>query len=181
MTAVELQPRLADLAQRNADENQLSERVTVMELDLADPRATRAALSGASFDLVTVAIRRFVRSAKAPPTPTTRRRSRATKCGSPSPTSPASRAACCVPGGRAVLVYPAERLGSLLAALEREGLRPLRLRCVHAKIGEPAKRVLVEARKGARGNLVVEAPLILRDETGDYTEEAKRALGERQV
>jgi tRNA1(Val) A37 N6-methylase TrmN6 len=38
--------------------------------------------------------------------------------------------------------------------------------------------VLVEARKGARGNLVVEGPLILRDENDDYTPEARRALGD---
>jgi tRNA1Val (adenine37-N6)-methyltransferase len=83
------------------------------------------------------------------------------------------------PGGRAAIVYPAERLASLLASLEREGLRPLRLRCVHGRPGEPANRVLVEARKGARGNLVVEGPMILRDDNGEYTSEAKRALGER--
>jgi tRNA1Val (adenine37-N6)-methyltransferase len=178
VTAVELQPRLARLATRNADENGLAERVKVLELDLADARACRAALSGASFDLV----------ASNPPF-------RPLGEGSANPDDEAAVARhelrltladvarearrLLLPGGRAVLVYPAERLGSLLAALEHEGLRPLRLRCVHGRLGEPASRVLVEARKGARGNLVVDGPLILRDDNGEYTAEARRALGER--
>ena len=83
-----------------------------------------------------------------------------------------------VPGGRAALIYPAERLPALLATLDGEGLRPLRLRLVHGKPGEPARRALVEARKGHRGNLVVEPPLIVQDDDGQYSPEAKRALGD---
>jgi tRNA1(Val) A37 N6-methylase TrmN6 len=64
-----------------------------------------------------------------------------------------------------------------LAALDGEGLRPLRARFVHPRADEPANRVLVEAQKGARGPLVVEAPLVLRDAAG-YTREAARILGE---
>jgi tRNA1Val (adenine37-N6)-methyltransferase len=177
VTAVELQPRLARLAIRNVDENSLADRVQVLELDLADARACRAALAGASFDLVV----------SNPPF-------RPLGEGSANPDDEAAVARhelrltladlarearrLLLPGGRAAIVYPAERLGALLSSLEREGLRPLRLRCVHPRLGEPATRVLVEARKGARGNLVVESPLILRDENDDYTPEARRALGE---
>ena len=178
LTAVELQPRLAGLARRNADENGLGDRVTVLELDLADARAARAALPGASFELV----------ASNPPF-------RPLGEGDANPDGEAAVARhelrltlgdlaaqarrLLVPGGRAAIVYPAERLGALLGALERESLRPLRLRCVHPSASEPATRVLVEARKGARGNLVVEAPLILRDADGQYTSEARRVLGDR--
>jgi tRNA1Val (adenine37-N6)-methyltransferase len=178
VTAVEVQPRLSQLASKNCEENALSERVTVLELDLADAKATRAALPGASFDLV----------ASNPPF-------RPLGEGSANPDDEAAVARhelrltlselakearrLLMPQGRVVVVYPAERLGALLGALERERLRPLRLRCVHPRLGEPANRVLVEGRKGARGNLVVESPLILRDEAGQYTVEARRALGER--
>ena len=177
VTAVELQPRLAQLARKNADENGLGERVEVLELDLADAAACRAALPGAAFEMV----------ASNPPF-------RPLGEGSANPVDEAAVARhelrltladlarearrLLQPGGRCAIVYPAERLGALLQTLEREGLRPLRLRCVHPRIGEPATRVLVEARKGARGNLVVEGPMILRDEDGAYTADARRALGE---
>jgi tRNA1(Val) A37 N6-methylase TrmN6 len=49
---------------------------------------------------------------------------------------------------------------------------------VHGRAGEPANRALVEAKKGHRGNLVVEPPLILYDEAGGYTAQARRALGD---
>ena len=81
------------------------------------------------------------------------------------------------PGGRAAFVYPAARLPLLLAAADGAGLRPLRARFVHPRAEEPANRVLVEAVKGARGPLVVEPPLVLRDAAG-YTREAARILGE---
>jgi len=176
--AAELQPRLAQLSRKNADENGLGDRMTVLELDLADARASRAALPGASFDLV----------ASNPPF-------RPLGEGDANPDGEAAVARhelrltlgdlaaqarrLLQPGGRAAIVYPAERLSSLLSSLEREGLRPLRLRAVHPRPDEPASRVLVEARKGARGLLTVEPPLILRDESGEYTAEARRALGER--
>ncbi len=176
--AVELQPRLAQLARLNADENGLGERVIVLEIDLADARLARSLLTGASFDLVV----------SNPPF-------RPLGEGSANPDDEEAVARhelrltladlaremrrMLQPGGRAAVVYPAERLATLLATLAREGLRPLRLRCVHARVGEPATRVLVEARKGARGNLVIEAPLILHDEAGCYTPDARRALGEK--
>ena len=48
---------------------------------------------------------------------------------------------------------------------------------MHPRADEPANRVLVEAHKGARGPLVVEPPLVLRDGDG-YTAEAARILGD---
>ena len=52
ITAIELQPRLARLAVKNAEENGLADRVKVLELDLSNPQAARAALAGASLELV---------------------------------------------------------------------------------------------------------------------------------
>jgi tRNA1Val (adenine37-N6)-methyltransferase len=177
VTAVELQPRLAELARRNVTENQLGGRVGVVEVDLADHNHARQVLPGASFELCV----------SNPPY-------RPLGEGNANPDDEAAVARhelrltladvilemrrLLVPGGRAALVYPAERLTSLLATLDREGLRPLRLRLMHGKPGEPARRALVEARKGLRGNLVIEPPLILQDEEGRYTADARRALGE---
>jgi tRNA1Val (adenine37-N6)-methyltransferase len=179
VTAVELQPRLAGLARRNAVENGLADRVEVVELDLADEARARAALPGASFALV----------ASNPPF-------RPLGEGSTNPVDEAAIARHEVrltladltaqarrvlePGGRAVWVYPAERLTSLLATLDAAGLRPIRLKLVHGRAEEPARRALVEARKGAKGNLVVEPPLVLYDDAG-YTAAARRALGDAVV
>ncbi len=63
--------------------------------------------------------------------------------------------------GRACFVFPAERLAVLLKELAACRLEPKRLRFVHPRAGEPARRVLVEARKGGGEGLIVEPPLFL--------------------
>jgi tRNA1Val (adenine37-N6)-methyltransferase len=82
------------------------------------------------------------------------------------------------PGGRAAFIYPVDRLPALLGTLEAEGLRSLRVRPVYPRPGQPARRVLVAAHKGARGPLVLEPPLYVLGDDGAYTPEARRALGE---
>ena len=89
------------------------------------------------------------------------------------------------PRGRLAVVYPTPRLPELFVALAEQGLSPTRLRVVHPYADEPGQRVLVEAQKGARSSLVIDPPLHLRTRSqpsrgggGDYTEEAKRILGD---
>ena len=66
------------------------------------------------------------------------------------------------PGGHLTVVHRAERLADCLAPMERRAgdivVQPLAPRA-----GRPARLVLVQARKGARGPLRLNAPLILHD------------------
>jgi tRNA1(Val) A37 N6-methylase TrmN6 len=53
------------------------------------------------------------------------------------------------------------------------------VRLVHPRVGEPATRALVAARRGARRpRLEVGAPLVLHEADGGWTPEAARLLGE---
>ena len=63
-------------------------------------------------------------------------------------------------GSFACAFLPA-RLGDLFAALRSARLEPRRLRCVHPRPGAQAGLVLVEARKNARPDLLMESPLTL--------------------
>ena len=63
--------------------------------------------------------------------------------------------------GRFACVFLAARLGDVFAVLRSVRLEPRRLRCVHPRPGAKAGLVLVEARKNARPDLMVEAPLTL--------------------
>jgi tRNA1Val (adenine37-N6)-methyltransferase len=64
------------------------------------------------------------------------------------------------PGGWFTLIHRTERLPKLLAALEsRAGA--VAVRPLAARFGRPAERVLLQARKGARGPFRLLAPLIL--------------------
>ena len=56
-------------------------------------------------------------------------------------------------------------------------LQPRTLRFVHPRAGEPARRVLVEARRGARPDVKVLAPLYVHDGE-QHSAETRRMLGE---
>ncbi|APG28847.1 hypothetical protein A7E78_14010 [Syntrophotalea acetylenivorans] len=83
-------------------------------------------------------------------------------------------------GGRCYLVYLAERLAELLALLRQAGLEPKRLRCIHSRIGEAARMVLVESRRGGRGGMTIEAPLYVYDGEA-YSAEVLSCYGEACV
>jgi tRNA1(Val) A37 N6-methylase TrmN6 len=177
VTLAELQPRSAALARRNVLENALGDRVDVVEVDLADLRASRAALPGASFDRVVSSPPWFPLSA-GPPVPD---ESEAIARHELRLRVDDLARACrrlLAPGGRAYVVYTSERLPALLVAFEAAGLRAIRLRAIQPRPGAPANRVLLEAHKGGRGGLVMEPPLNVRTASGDYDDEAKIALGE---
>ena len=171
-TLVELQARLASLARRNAEDNGMAARAAVVEGDL------KSALpdGGAAFD-VAVANPPYRTLDEGPASPDEEVAIAQHELRVSVGEVIAAMRRALVPGGRAALVYPAARVAHLLAALDGAGLRPVRARFVHPRADEPANRVLVEAHKGARGPLVVEPPLFVRDGAG-YTAEAARLLGD---
>lgn len=60
--------------------------------------------------------------------------------------------------GNLFLIYPADALSELLAALRTHRLEPKRLRFLYTKRDAAAQRVLVEAKKLAKPGLKVEPP-----------------------
>jgi tRNA1(Val) A37 N6-methylase TrmN6 len=172
-TLIELQPRLAALAQRNADDNGFATRATVFQTSV---RSVEEPDFYERWDLV-VCNPPYRRVADGPPSP-----NQEVAIANHELELTLAELADAMdlrvdPNGRVALVYPSGRAVELLAALEQRGLRPIRARFVHPRAHEPANRVLVEAHKGARGPLVVEPPLVIYD-GGAYTDEARRILGE---
>ena len=62
-------------------------------------------------------------------------------------------------GGKLFLIYPADALAELMHALEHARFAPKRMKLVYTKAGEPALRVLMEAKKDGKPGLVIEPPL----------------------
>ena len=78
-------------------------------------------------------------------------------------------------GGRFAVVYLAERLPELFAAMESARLQPKRLRMAHSRAGDNARLALVEGRKGAKPGLGVEPPLFIYAGPGrEYSDEVLR-------
>jgi tRNA1(Val) A37 N6-methylase TrmN6 len=78
-------------------------------------------------------------------------------------------------GGTFTAIIRADRLQEALDALPPTGVAMFPL-WPHA--GEPAKRVIIQVRKGARAPLVLHAGLVMHEADGGYTREADAVLRE---
>ena len=172
LTAVELQPRLADLARRNVILNDLSDQITILEADMA--ALSRIFPAGAFAVCISNPPYRPLTSGRLNPDP---EKAVARHEVKGSLATVVQAAAHLLPtGGRLALIYPAWRLAHLLITLRTRHLEPKKLLCVHSRPGEAAKLVYVEARHGGREELKILPPLVIYREDGRYTPELEQLL-----
>lgn len=76
-------------------------------------------------------------------------------------------------GGAFALVHRPERLAEVFSALAAHGLEPKRLRLVQHRIESAPSLALIEARRGGKPGLSVEAPLVLTGPDGRDSEEVR--------
>jgi tRNA1Val (adenine37-N6)-methyltransferase len=167
---IEIQPRLAALAQRGAERNGFGARY---EVRAADVRVLGEGARG-TFDLVaTNPPYQPLGSGFLPPD-----RERSIAHHEVALTLSAWLDATCAlmgEGGRLCVIFPAERRGELESGLRARGLVATRLRLVLPQAGAPPRRVMVEARR--EGMFVEEPPLVVHEGRG-FTAEVRRMLGE---
>ncbi len=157
VTMVEIDATLAVLAERNAHENEWSDRIDVRH---ADAKQAARDLAGAA-DLVVCNPPYVTPGRGRAPSASVR----TAKYGDLGVFVDAARR---LAGrrSRVCFVYPANESTTLLGALRSHGLEPKRLRAVHGRADAPARVVLVEAVAGKPGGLAIEAPLVETDEAG---------------
>jgi tRNA1Val (adenine37-N6)-methyltransferase len=169
LTGLELQPALAELARNNAAANGWQNRFAVHEGDL---RQIRTAVQPESFDLV-VSNPPYYR-------PGSGRVSQEDECAlarhelAADPDSVLAAAAFAVKNRCPVCcIYPAERLPTVFAAMQRNRLTPKRLQPVYSFPEDAqARLVLIEAIKNGGEGLCFLAPLyIYQHNNGPYSQE----------
>jgi tRNA1(Val) A37 N6-methylase TrmN6 len=173
---VERDSSLAALARRNVEHNDLSERVHVIDADLAGPLAEAAELHAAaeSFHHVlanppfhvegrgTAAAEPIKAGAHAMPSGDLQRWAR-------------FMASMARPGGTATMIHRADALGRILAVLDGR-FGAAHVLPIHPRAGEPASRVLVQATKGSRAPLQLRPGLILHNADNSFRPEAEAIL-----
>lgn len=170
--AVELQPRLAQLARQNALHNGFEQGHSTIRADL---RATP--LLDDKVDLVVTNPPYRPLSAGHLPSDPERATARHEICCTP--LELAHEAARCLSprSGRLAMIFPIERFQELQRAILDAGLTPSRLRHVKPSQATSASHVLVEAVLGEHdGPCVEDEPLISRVENGARSEEMKKIL-----
>jgi len=174
-TGVERQAEIADLARRNAAAAGVG-----MEVVTADLRALPLSVGRARFDHVILNPPYFRRDASRP----SEHRAREAAMGEETPLTDWIETAArrLAPRGWLTLVHRAERLADVLAALPPLGsvsLLPLLPRA-----GQPARLILVRARKEGRAPLALLSPLVVHagdahlSDGDDYTPTLRAVLRE---
>ncbi|MGC6484449.1 MAG: tRNA1(Val) (adenine(37)-N6)-methyltransferase [Candidatus Puniceispirillales bacterium] len=163
ITAIERDPLMAGLLGRNISENDLSDRLAAIHADIHD-NAAMAGLAG-RHDHVFFNPPYNDEASSLSSTP----RRRTAMAGDDLGGWIRVAAGLLADRGGMTLISRADRLPDILAACGEHHLGETVLRAVHSRPGQPAIRILVSARKGLRGRLVMLPPLILRDDSNTLT------------
>lgn len=175
ITALEVQPGLADLARRNVELNGLGGRIEVVETDLRryDP--------GRTFDLI-FSNPPYIRKATGFLSGSAEKSAAKHELNGGIGDVLEKTAAWLAPDGRACFIYPEKRRADLARAANTRDFRILRFRHVRARSSEPPHLFLVElglvAGEGSSpGTKAVEPeimpPLVLYGPDGKYTADAE--------
>jgi len=168
ITAIEVQPAVADLCRCNIRDNGLNDRISLLEQDI---RAL-STLKPSAIDVI-VANPPYTRMGSGRQSPQEERlSSRHDRLGPIA--SWLDLQLFLKNKGRYILAFPCDRLAELTSCLRARKLEPKRLRFVHSYLGKPASLVLVETIKSARIGLEILPPLVIYQTEGVYTEEMRR-------
>lgn len=166
IVGLEIQPRLAEMAERNVRGNHLGDTVTILNGDLREAVNT---FGHESFDVVTSnppyrpagigdqSLNEHVRIAKHEVT-----------CTLDDVVDAAAK--LLKYQGKFAMVHRPDRMAEIIHAMKSRKLEPKRLQLVHPKPHLPPNILLIEAAKGGRPELRIDPPLIVHNEDGSYTQ-----------
>ena len=173
LTGLEIQHESAELARRSVELNGLSERIHIIEGDIREA----AGIFGAASFSVIVSNPPYIAegSGLQNPEDALAIARHEILC---SFADVAGESAAMLPhGGKLFLVHRPERLAELICTLRECRLEPKRMRFVHSFADREPSMLLLEAAKGGRPGMKIEAPLILYEREGVYSEEMRRDYG----
>jgi tRNA1Val (adenine37-N6)-methyltransferase len=166
---LEIQHALADLAQKNVEQNGLDHRVII---DKGDAREIKKIYQPHSFDnIVFNPPYRKLDSGRMNPLPEKAVARHEIK-GSLSEFLSASKYLL-KPKGRVFTIYPAARIVELISLFRKKDIEPKRMKLVFSDSASTAEFVLVEGRSGSREELKMEPPLFIYEEHKEYTKDMK--------
>ena len=166
-TGLEIQEQVADMARRSVALNHLEDKVSIVTGDI---REASRLFGAATFDVVTSNPPYMVdaHGLKNPDMPKAIARHEVL-CTLDDVAREAAR--LLRPGGRFYLVHRPHRLIEIITALTKYKMEPKRMKMVHPFVDKEANMVLIEAVRGGRSMIKVEAPVVVYKEPGVYTDE----------
>lgn len=166
-TGLEIQDEVVEMAARSVALNHLEEKVSIVKGDIKE--ASRL-FGAASFDVVTSnpPYMNDAHGLKNPDLPKAIARHEVL-CTLDDVAREAAK--LLRPGGRFYMVHRPHRLIEIITALTKYKLEPKRMKMVHPFVDKEANMVLIEAVRGGKSMIKVEAPIVVYREPGVYTQE----------
>lgn len=173
ITGLEIQPRLADMANRSVQLNQLTNKINIVVGDL---RNMQSDLPQSYYDVVT----------SNPPyfkTPNKNEHNESeyftiarheVKCTLEDVISAAKRYV--KPGGKVALVHRPERLVDIITLFRSYNIEPKRMQLVYSKRNKEANTLLIEGIRDGSAGLTFLPPLFIYNEDDTYTKEAQAII-----
>ena len=169
ISCLEIMPENAALAAESVEMNGLSDRIRVVR---GDVKEASDLMGRSAFDVVTVNPP-YMEAGRGPVSPNERKACARTEilCTLEDVIRESSR--LLKPDGSFFVVHRPGRLTELLSLMREHDVEPKSLRMVHSHIDDPATMVLVEGRRGQGRQLIVERPLIIYGDDGEYTQDVR--------
>lgn len=166
-TGLEIQAEMAEMAGRSVAHNHLEERIAIVAGDIKE---SSHMFGGASFDVVTSnpPYMNDAHGLKNPDLPKAIARHEVL-CTLEDVVREGAKVL--KPGGRFYMVHRPHRLIEIISALIAYKLEPKRMKLVHPYVDKEANMVLIEAVRGGKSMIKVEAPIVVYQEPGVYTDE----------
>ena len=167
---VELQKEAVELFGQSVEENHLEDIITPVQADLRDTQALIQAIPRNSADMVTVNPPYYKENSGKERLSEAQRLARhEIACNLEQVIEAAD--VLLKYGGVLKMCHLPERLAEVFYTMQSHKIEPKRLTLVYNKEGEKPWLALIEGKKGGKTGLVIEKPLIMRQENGEYTKE----------
>ncbi len=167
---VEIQPTLAELAEKNVRDNLLKEKIKIINKDM---RSITVEMTSGPVDLVVSnPPYRKILSGRVNPCLQRAVARHEIKINLTELLNTAGR--ILRTAGKFFTIYPAERTIDLIAGMRETGIEPKRIRSIHSAQGTEARLVLMEGVKGGRSGVNIDKPLIIYKNKADYTDEVEK-------
>ncbi len=166
---VEVQECLADLAEKNVEENHLGDRITIhckdmktlkpdmisdpVDIVVSNPPYWKTGSGRINPDQQRAVARHEIKATLNDVIDTARRMLRTS--------------------GKFITIYTAERTTDIISQMRLALLEPKSLRTIHSRSDTEAKLILLEGTKGGSPGLRIGSPLIIYNQNGSYSDEVQ--------
>lgn len=173
ITQVEIQPELADMAQRSVELNGLEQQINIINDDLSN---TTNYISKDSVDMVTVNPPYFPNQSKSKKNPNQHLAIARHEIKTDLQHVIKAASDLLKTGGKLYLVYRPDRLYELMSELNTNRLATKHIQFIYPKKDTEANMILVSAIKdGKNSGLIIDSPITVY-ENGEYTKFMKKIL-----